>query len=77
MGELGAEFLVDDEAAAVVGFDADVLETETGCVGAAADGDEDDVGFELGGKLVGEGEGGTSENLRLPPCHPWRPRRGA
>lgn len=45
--DLGAVFGVDDKTAAVVGFDANVLEAEALCVRAAADGDEDDVCFEL------------------------------
>ena len=52
VGELGAELLVDDQASAVVGFNADVFETEAGGVGASADGDENDVGFELGRLLA-------------------------
>lgn len=47
MRDLGAIFLVDDNAAALIGLDADVFEAEAGCVGAAADGNEDDVGVEL------------------------------
>lgn len=45
--ELGPVFLVDDQSALFVGFQADVFEAEAGGVRAAADGDEDDVGFEL------------------------------
>ena len=48
MGQFGAVLLVDDETAFVVDFEADVFETETGGVGAAADGYEDDVCVELG-----------------------------
>ena len=48
VGELGAVLFVDDEAAFVVDFKADVLEAEAGGVRAAADGYEDDVGVELG-----------------------------
>ena len=47
VGVFGPVFLVDDESALVVGFEADVFEAEAGGVGPAADGDEDDVGFEL------------------------------
>ena len=43
----GTVFRVDDETAAGVGFEADVFEPEAGCVGTAADGNEDDVGVEL------------------------------
>merc|ERR1712107_39382 len=43
VGDLGAVFLVDNNAAAVVGFEINVLEAKTGSVGAAADGDQDDV----------------------------------
>jgi hypothetical protein len=46
--DLGAVLLVDDEAAAVVGLKTDLLETETCGVGTTADGDEADVGVELG-----------------------------
>ena len=54
MRQFGAVLLVDDEAAFVVDFEADVLEAEAGSIGAAADGDEDNVGVELmGGGLVG------------------------
>jgi hypothetical protein len=52
MRELGAVFRVDNEAAAVVGFETDVLEAETFGVWAAADGDQDDVCFELKGVLA-------------------------
>jgi hypothetical protein len=45
--ELGAVLRVDDDAAALVELEADVLEAEALGVRAAADGDEDDVGFEL------------------------------
>ena len=47
VGQLGAVLLVDYEAAFVVDFEADVFETETGGVGAAADGYENDVRVEL------------------------------
>lgn len=47
--EFGAVLFVDYEPAFVVDFEADVFETETGGVGTAADGYEDDVGVELGG----------------------------
>lgn len=45
--DLGAVLLVDHEAAAVVGLKTDLLEAETGGVGATADGDEADVSVEL------------------------------
>lgn len=47
VGDLGAVLLVDDNAAAVVGLETDVLQTKTGGVGTATDGDEDDVCLEL------------------------------
>jgi hypothetical protein len=45
--DLGAVFLVDHEAATVVGLKTNLLESETGGVGTTADGDEADVGIEL------------------------------
>ena len=48
VGEFGAVFGVDDQAAAVVGFETDGFEAEAGGIGAAANGDEDDVCVELG-----------------------------
>ena len=45
--DLGAVFLVDDDAAAVVGLKADVLETKTGGVRATTNGDKDNVGVQL------------------------------
>ena len=45
--DLGAVLLVDHEAAAVVGLETDVLEAETGGVGATANGDEADIRVEL------------------------------
>lgn len=45
--DLGAVFLVDDDAATVVDLEANVLKTETSSVWAATDSDEDDVGVEL------------------------------
>ena len=50
--ELGPVLFVDYEAAFVVDFEADVFETETGGVGAAADGYKNDVGVKLGGWLA-------------------------
>ena len=47
--EFGSVLFVDYEAAFVVDFEADIFETETGGVGAAADGYEDDVCVELVG----------------------------
>lgn len=47
VGEFGAVLLVDYEAAFVVDFEANVFEAKAGGVGAAADGDEDDVCVEL------------------------------
>jgi hypothetical protein len=47
MGNLGAVFLVDDDAAAVVGLETNVVQTETGGVGTATDGDENNVCVEL------------------------------
>lgn len=49
MGDLGAVFLVNDDAASLVGFDADVLEAEASGVGSTADGDEDDICVKLNG----------------------------
>ena len=46
--ELGTVLFVDYETAFVVDFEADVFQTETGRVGAAANGYEDDVRVELG-----------------------------
>lgn len=46
--DLGAVFLVNDQAAAVVGLETNVLKAKTGRVWATTDGDEDDVCFELG-----------------------------
>ncbi len=43
VGEFGPVLFVDYEAAFVVDLQADVLEPEPGCVGAAANGYEDDV----------------------------------
>lgn len=51
MREFGSVLFVDYEAAFVVDFEADVFETETGGVGAAADGYEDDVCIELVGMV--------------------------
>jgi hypothetical protein len=45
--DLGAVLLVDDQAAPVVGLETDIVEAETGSVGTATDGDEDNVGIEL------------------------------
>jgi hypothetical protein len=45
--DLGAVFLVDDDAAAVVELDTDLLEAEAAGEGAATDGNEYDVGFDL------------------------------
>lgn len=50
--QAGAVFLVDHEAAAVVGFEADVLEAEASSVGAAADGDEADITVDLTGRVL-------------------------
>lgn len=47
MREFGPVLVVDDEAAAVVHFEADSVVAEAVGVGAAANGDEDDVGGEL------------------------------
>ena len=48
VGDFGAVLFIDYEAAFVVNFEANVFETKAGCVGAAANGHEDDVGVELG-----------------------------
>ena len=48
VGELGAVLFVDYEAAFVIDFKTDVFETETGGVGTAPDGYEDNVRVELG-----------------------------
>ena len=47
VGDFGTVFRVDDQAAAVVGFDADGVEVQAGGVGSSADGYEDDVCVEL------------------------------
>jgi len=47
MGNLGAVLLVDDQAAALVNLEADVVEAETRGVWAAADSDKNDVGIDL------------------------------
>jgi hypothetical protein len=47
VGDLSAVLLVDDQAAPVVGLEADIVEAETGSVGTATDGDEDDVSVKL------------------------------
>ena len=47
MRSLSAVLGVDDNAAALVELETDVLKTETGSVGAATDGNEDDVSVEL------------------------------
>ena len=47
MGELGAVLRVDDDAAALVELEPNVLEAETSSVGATADGNKDDVSLEL------------------------------
>ena len=44
---LGAVLRVDDDAAALVHLETNVLETEAGSVGSATDGDEDHVSIEL------------------------------
>ena len=65
VGQFGAVLFVDDEAAFVVEVEVEVFEAETRGVGAAADGDEDDVCFELddGGGLVSRGKEG--EDVRI------------
>jgi hypothetical protein len=45
--DLGAVLLVDDQAATVVSLETDVVETKTGSVGTATDGDKDDIGVKL------------------------------
>jgi hypothetical protein len=47
VGNLGAVFLVNDNAASLVGFDTNVLETKAGGVGSTANSDKDNVGIEL------------------------------
>jgi hypothetical protein len=47
VGDLGAVLLVNDQAAPVVGLEVDVVETKTGGVRAATDGNKDDVGVKL------------------------------
>jgi hypothetical protein len=47
VGNLGAVLLVNNQAAPLVGLETDVVETETGSVRTATDGDKDDVSFEL------------------------------
>lgn len=65
VGDLGAVLLVDDKTAALVLLDTDALEVETLGVGAATDGDEDNVSVEglllttLGG-LNAQSDGSTA-----------------
>lgn len=49
MRDLCAVLLVNDDTAALVGLNTDVLEAKAGSVGSATDGDEDDVSVKLGG----------------------------
>jgi hypothetical protein len=44
---LGAVFLVDDQAASLVNLETDVVKTKSRGVRAAADSDEDNIGVEL------------------------------
>lgn len=46
VGDLGAVLLVNDEAAALILVDADVLNVQTLGVGATADGDQDDISIQ-------------------------------
>jgi hypothetical protein len=45
--DLSAVLLVDDQAATVVSFETDVVESKTGSVGTAADSDENDISVKL------------------------------
>lgn len=56
VGEFGAVLLVDYEAAFVVDFEADIFEAEASGVGAAANGDKDNVCIELMRDLVEDSE---------------------
>ena len=47
VGDLGAVLGVDDDAAALILLEANVLEAETLGIGAAADSDKDDIALEL------------------------------
>ena len=47
MGNLGAVLLVDDQAAALVNLEVDVVEAETRGVWAATDSDKNDVSIDL------------------------------
>ena len=68
--QFSAVLFIDDEAAFVVKVEVEVFEAETGCVGAAADGDEDDVCVELdGGGVVSRGKEG--QDVRI-----WNAGRG-
>jgi hypothetical protein len=75
VGDLGAVLLVDDDAAAVVGLETNVVQTETGGVGTATDGDEDNVCVELGMVLVllvWRKE--MIKHSQSPPYRPWQPQ---
>lgn len=48
MWQLSPVLFVDDQAALVVDIQSDVFKTQSGSIRSAADGNEDDVGFELG-----------------------------
>ena len=47
MWDLGAVLLVDNKSAFVVDFKANVLQTETGGIGASPNGNEDDICVKL------------------------------
>lgn len=49
VGDLSAVLLVDDDTAALVSLNSNVLKAETGGVGPAADSNEDNVGINLKG----------------------------
>ena len=56
VGKFGAVLLVDYEAAFVVDFEADIFEAEASSIGAAADGDKDNICVELMSDLVENSE---------------------
>jgi hypothetical protein len=70
---LGAVFLVDDQAAPLVHLETNVVETESVGVRAATDSNEDDVGVEL--SLLAHGQYFARLNSQSPPFRPWQPRR--
>jgi hypothetical protein len=77
--DLGAVLLVDHEAATVVGLKTDLLEAETGGVGATTDGDEADVSIELeiDMSVWSLKHISTQMNLQSRACRPWQPQAQA